>query len=172
MAMSNEPRVAIAQNARKLHEDSSDSDSWSCVSDDLGSSMNIPRPLRRAPALQDGDGHGPGGHRFSPSRSTAAPTASLADGDAKRASTVVSVGRNRPAADLPPLPDPRTFGIPPPPVSPVRPVPAASSGGVGLGIGLGRAKSKRKTILERIEGWWDLGLLDKRQTLFGGGNKK
>lgn len=27
-------------------------------------------------------------------------------------------------------------------------------------------RSRRKTLLERIEGWWDLGLLDKRQTLF------
>lgn len=33
---------------------------------------------------------------------------------------------------------------------------------------LGRTKSKRKTLLERIEGWWDLGLLEKRQTMFGG----
>lgn len=32
-----------------------------------------------------------------------------------------------------------------------------------------RAASRRGTILGRIEGWWDLGLLDKRQTLFGGG---
>ncbi|KAM3506880.1 hypothetical protein MY11210_007367 [Beauveria gryllotalpidicola] len=29
-----------------------------------------------------------------------------------------------------------------------------------------RTRSRRKTLLERIEGWWDLGLLDKRQTLF------
>lgn len=28
--------------------------------------------------------------------------------------------------------------------------------------------SQRKTLLQRIEGWWDLGLLEKRQTLFGG----
>lgn len=28
-------------------------------------------------------------------------------------------------------------------------------------------KPKRKTILERIDGWWDLGLLEKRQTRFG-----
>ncbi|KAG6034420.1 hypothetical protein E4U40_003894 [Claviceps sp. LM458 group G5] len=28
------------------------------------------------------------------------------------------------------------------------------------------AKSKRKTV-ERIDGWWDLGLLDKRQTILG-----
>lgn len=32
-----------------------------------------------------------------------------------------------------------------------------------------RPRVKRKTILSRIEGWWDLGLLEKRQTLFGGG---
>ncbi|VUC22271.1 unnamed protein product [Clonostachys rosea] len=29
--------------------------------------------------------------------------------------------------------------------------------------------AKRKTIMEKIEGWWDLGLLEKRQTLFKGG---
>ncbi|KAG6168253.1 hypothetical protein E4U51_002401 [Claviceps purpurea] len=28
------------------------------------------------------------------------------------------------------------------------------------------AKSRRKTM-ERIDGWWDLGLLDKRQTILG-----
>ncbi|KAG5972249.1 hypothetical protein E4U56_006134 [Claviceps arundinis] len=28
------------------------------------------------------------------------------------------------------------------------------------------AKSRRKTV-ERIDGWWDLGLLDKRQTILG-----
>jgi hypothetical protein len=33
---------------------------------------------------------------------------------------------------------------------------------------LERIWSKRKTILERVEGWWDLDLLEKRQTLFGG----
>ncbi|OAA62136.1 hypothetical protein ISF_05145 [Cordyceps fumosorosea ARSEF 2679] len=28
-----------------------------------------------------------------------------------------------------------------------------------------RTRSRRKTLLQRIEGWWDLGLLERRQTL-------
>ncbi|PFH62804.1 hypothetical protein XA68_11816 [Ophiocordyceps unilateralis] len=34
-----------------------------------------------------------------------------------------------------------------------------------------RDRQKRKTILERIEGWWDLGLLERRPTLPKGGNR-
>lgn len=37
---------------------------------------------------------------------------------------------------------------------------------------LERVRSKRKSIMERIEGWWDLDLLEKRQTLFGGGGSR
>ncbi|KAF4459232.1 hypothetical protein FALBO_14015 [Fusarium albosuccineum] len=33
---------------------------------------------------------------------------------------------------------------------------------------LERVRSKRKTLMEMVDGWWDLGLLEKRQTLFGG----
>ncbi|CAH0056500.1 unnamed protein product [Clonostachys solani] len=29
--------------------------------------------------------------------------------------------------------------------------------------------AKRKTIMEKVEGWWDLNLLEKRQTLLKGG---
>jgi hypothetical protein len=54
--------------------------------------------------------------------------------------------------------------LPPPPIpddeSPVSPAPRSP-----LSPLLARVQSKRKTIMERIEGWWDLGLLEKRQTL-------
>ncbi|KAF7551778.1 hypothetical protein G7046_g7625 [Stylonectria norvegica] len=30
-----------------------------------------------------------------------------------------------------------------------------------------RVRSKRRTIMERVEGWWDLDLLEKRKTLLG-----
>lgn len=63
----------------------------------------------------------------------------------------------RPVEDIPPLPP--MPAVVPPPKSPV---------GLGLLSPLPvAAKPKRKTILERIDGWWDLGLLEKRQTLFG-----
>lgn len=32
---------------------------------------------------------------------------------------------------------------------------------------LARVQSKRRTFMERVDGWWDLGLLEKRQTLLG-----
>ncbi|KAJ6442811.1 dehydrogenase with different specificitie [Purpureocillium lavendulum] len=60
----------------------------------------------------------------------------------------------------------------PRPLEKLLPVPAAPAlvvTGLGIQSPLSKIKSKRKTILERIEGWWDLGLLEKRQTLFGGG---
>ena len=66
--------------------------------------------------------------------------------------------RQKPRAveEIPPLPPlPPLSSLPSPPPEPVE-VP--------------RVKARRKTILERIDGWWDLGLLDKRQTLFGGAN--
>lgn len=50
---------------------------------------------------------------------------------------------------------------PPPPVPQDPPTPSPKS------PLLVRVMSKRRTIMERIEGWWDLGLLEKRQTLFG-----
>ncbi|KAG8418688.1 hypothetical protein J3459_012144 [Metarhizium acridum] len=63
----------------------------------------------------------------------------------------------RPVENIPPLPPMPVFV--PQPKSPV-----------GLGLlspPLAAVKPKRKTILERIDGWWDLGLLEKRQTLLG-----
>ncbi|KAG9258215.1 uncharacterized protein F5Z01DRAFT_670865 [Emericellopsis atlantica] len=55
----------------------------------------------------------------------------------------------------PPIPeDPSPSPPQPPPKSPLSPL-------------LARARSKRRTIMSRVEGWWDLGLLDRRQTLFG-----
>ncbi|KAH7326444.1 hypothetical protein B0I35DRAFT_508651 [Stachybotrys elegans] len=67
----------------------------------------------------------------------------------------------QPVEEMPPLPplppahamlSPKVMGDPFPPRKP-----------------LARMMSKRKTLLERIEGWWDLGLLEKRQTLAAGG---
>ena len=72
----------------------------------------------------------------------------------------------------PPLPVgelPRIVVPPPPPVPEDPPTPLPKS---PLNPLLARARSKRKTIMERIEGWWDLGLLDKRQTLFANGSRK
>ncbi|KAF5534930.1 membrane-associating domain-containing protein [Fusarium phyllophilum] len=60
----------------------------------------------------------------------------------------------QPLQHLPPLP--------PVPVSPGR------MNHSGSKSPLERVWSKRKTLLERVEGWWDLDLLEKRQTLFGG----
>ncbi|EWG36333.1 hypothetical protein FVEG_14654 [Fusarium verticillioides 7600] len=60
----------------------------------------------------------------------------------------------QPLQHLPPLP--------PVPVSPGR------MNDSGPKSPLERVWSKRKTLLERVEGWWDLDLLEKRQTLFGG----
>ncbi|KAK2599954.1 hypothetical protein QQS21_005338 [Conoideocrella luteorostrata] len=62
----------------------------------------------------------------------------------------------RPIERVPPLPP--LPAVVPPPKSPV---------GLGLLNPQPVAKPKRKTILEQINGWWDLGLLEKRQTLFG-----
>lgn len=58
---------------------------------------------------------------------------------------------------LPPLPPLTNF--PPPPPEPVE-MPSPKFQG----------SARRKTFLEKFDGWWDLGLLDKRQTLFGGSN--
>lgn len=62
----------------------------------------------------------------------------------------------RPLETIPPLPP--MPAVVPSPKSPV---------GLGLVNPPAAARPKRKTILERIDGWWDLGLLEKRQTLFG-----
>ena len=72
----------------------------------------------------------------------------------------------RPLEDIPPLPPlPKIVPVPLTSAPPLE-APLASPGSPFLA----RMKSQRKTILERIEGWWDLGLLEKRQTLFKGGN--
>ncbi|KAM5355325.1 hypothetical protein ACJ41O_001971 [Fusarium nematophilum] len=65
----------------------------------------------------------------------------------------------RPVDDLPALP----------PMPPVPPSPSFVDDGPRSPL-LERVKSKRRTIMERIEGWWDLELLEKRRTLFGGGS--
>ena len=53
------------------------------------------------------------------------------------------------------------------PLPPLPPLPPSSPVGLGLLSPLPRQKPKRKTVLGRLEGWWDLNLLEKRQTLFG-----
>ncbi|KAL6860036.1 hypothetical protein ACO1O0_004061 [Amphichorda felina] len=79
----------------------------------------------------------------------------------------VRQGQALPLAQLPqivvPTPDPVSKGLLTPPArSPLSP----------LSPLLARARSKRRTIMERIEGWWDLGLLEKRQTLFANGSRR
>jgi len=56
----------------------------------------------------------------------------------------------------PPPPIPQDDPSPPPktPLSPLSPL-------------LARARSHRRTVMGKIEGWWDLNLMDKRATLFG-----
>lgn len=63
----------------------------------------------------------------------------------------------KPVEDLPPLP----------PMLQVPSSPSFVDDGPRSPL-LERVKSARKTLMERVEGWWDLGLLEKRQTLFGG----
>ena len=61
--------------------------------------------------------------------------------------------------------------IPPPPPIPEDSVsPRIKSPLSPLSPLLARARSKRRTIMERIEGWWDLDLFEKRATLFGNGS--
>lgn len=73
-----------------------------------------------------------------------------------------------PIEDIPPLPkfNPDHFLPVPPPPSP--PVPDTEFPGPPSPQLSG--KFKRKTLMQRVEGWWDLGLLEKRQTLFGRGS--
>ncbi|KAM0441075.1 hypothetical protein ACHAPT_000380 [Fusarium lateritium] len=63
----------------------------------------------------------------------------------------------RPVDDLPPLP----------PMLQVPSSPSFVDDGPRSPL-LERVKSARRTLMERVEGWWDLGLIEKRQTLFGG----
>ncbi|UNI23327.1 hypothetical protein JDV02_009156 [Purpureocillium takamizusanense] len=120
-----------------------ESDSASSLSDEV--SMNI----ASYPAPSD-----PSYPRFPPPP----PTASVRDDVASEPPP-----RARPLEALPPVVVAPSVLLPPPVPSPGPDSPRAGAAAAG--------KSKRKTILERIEGWWDLGLLEKRQTLFGGGNK-
>lgn len=66
--------------------------------------------------------------------------------------------------------------IPPPPPIPDDSHPPSPGSRSPLSPLLARVASKRKTIMDYIDGWWDLGLLEKRQTLLGrngsGGSKK
>ncbi|KAL7793154.1 hypothetical protein V8C37DRAFT_409630 [Trichoderma ceciliae] len=73
---------------------------------------------------------------------------------------------NHPVEEMPPLPPLPAFITQPPPIPP-----ALLSSNVGAPPASPvsvMGETKRKTLLQRIEGWWDLGLLEKRQTLFGG----
>ncbi|KAI9172183.1 hypothetical protein HJFPF1_01676 [Paramyrothecium foliicola] len=77
--------------------------------------------------------------------------------------------------------------FPPPPTAPIRemkaricdvpqpvrempPLPKPEAIPIRVQSPLSRLKARPRTLLQRIEGWWDLGLIEKRQTLFGGGN--
>jgi hypothetical protein len=87
------------------------------------------------------------------------PTAAVAQHERKRA-RLITREKPRPVEEIPPIPPlPPLTNFPPPPPEPVDMPPMPR-----------RAKSQRKTILGRLEGWWDLNLLDKRQTLFGAAN--
>ena len=87
------------------------------------------------------------------------PTAAVAQREKKRSRSMTRE-KPRPVEDIPPLPPlPPLENFPPPPPEPVEMPPAPR-----------RAKSQRKTVLGILDGWWDLNLLDKRQTLFKGGN--
>ncbi|KAK5992610.1 hypothetical protein PT974_06024 [Cladobotryum mycophilum] len=108
---------------------------------DSGLSMNIPV------ALNDDDSH----PYFPPP-----PTAAMKRSHVRQAA--------HPVEEMPPLPvfvstKPKPpVVIPPPPPSEFAAPPTSP-----LPVG----KIKRKTLMQRIEGWWDLELLEKRQTLFG-----
>ncbi|KAK4066118.1 uncharacterized protein Triagg1_8186 [Trichoderma aggressivum f. europaeum] len=81
-----------------------------------------------------------------------------------------------PVEEMPPLPPlPAAYiaqrsPIPPvPPMPPSPPSPPSSHLNVPLASPMSAtSKPKRKTLLQHLEGWWDLGLMEKRQTLFGG----
>ncbi|KAJ6781577.1 hypothetical protein PWT90_01572 [Aphanocladium album] len=130
-----------------------DSDS----ADDLGI-MNVPMPLSHREPCFPSDQH----PIFPPP-----PTAAAAAAGMKKAKK--STARRA----IRPKPEPL---ISLPPVPPV-PVLARTASGIpntpkqldttaAAAAAPARTTSRRKTLLERIEGWWDLGLLDKRQTLF------
>ncbi|KAL2211658.1 hypothetical protein CC79DRAFT_1363957 [Sarocladium strictum] len=84
------------------------------------------------------------------------PTAAVAEREKKRP-RVITREKPRPVEDIPPLPPLTNF--PPPPPEPVDMPPMPR-----------RVKSQRKTVMGILDGWWDLNLLEKRQTMFGGAN--
>ncbi|KAM3509270.1 hypothetical protein MY10362_000710 [Beauveria mimosiformis] len=127
-----------------------DSDS----ADDLGI-VNVPMPLPHHEPFSS-----PAHHRH---RYPVIPPA--AAGVMKRARSSTAKRAIRPLASLPPLPPVpvlATTGINAT-TSPDAPLKMVNEAVVALPA---RTRSRRKTLLERIEGWWDLGLLDRRQTLF------
>lgn len=73
----------------------------------------------------------------------------------------------RPVEEMPPLPPlPPAFATHKPP--PIPPSPLSSSYlSLPPASPMLMTGKKRKTLLQRIEGWWDLGLLERRQTLLG-----
>ncbi|KAL7929414.1 hypothetical protein V8C35DRAFT_196488 [Trichoderma chlorosporum] len=74
-----------------------------------------------------------------------------------------------PVEEMPPLPPLPAFVTQRPPVPPIPPSPPSSHLSVPLASPMSTmSKTKRKTFLQHLEGWWDLGLIEKRQTLFGG----
>ncbi|KFH43336.1 hypothetical protein ACRE_059060 [Hapsidospora chrysogenum ATCC 11550] len=85
----------------------------------------------------------------------------------------VREGRPR-VRQAPSLPSPERPQIVVPPPPPVPPIPEDARTPLApkspLSPLLARARSKRRTIMERIEGWWDLGLLEKRQTMVRNGS--
>lgn len=83
---------------------------------------------------------------------TPPPTAPIREA---RATRLIRL-KAKPVERLPPLPT-TTLSVPPPP--PEMPSPTVSP--------TRTCSTRRKTILQRIEGWWDLGLLERRQTVVG-----
>ncbi|KAM3557869.1 hypothetical protein ARSEF4850_004880 [Beauveria asiatica] len=132
--------TAMAQTAKYDDSDSAD---------DLGI-VNVPMPLSHRELCSSPHKHHP-----------VVPPA--AAGVMRRAKSSTAKRAIRPLASLPPVPPVpvlATTGIGAPTDAPPKTEDAAI---VALPA---RTRSRRKTLLERIEGWWDLGLLDKRQTLF------
>ncbi|KAM3533371.1 hypothetical protein MY4038_003378 [Beauveria bassiana] len=135
--------TAMAQTAKFDDSDSAD---------DLGI-VNVPMPLSHREPFSNPDHHR---HRC-----PVIPPA--AAGVMKRAKSLKAKRAIRPLASLPPVPPVpvlATTGISAPPVPPKKMIDAT------VAALPARTRSRPKTLLERIEGWWDLGLLDKRQTLF------
>jgi hypothetical protein len=89
-----------------------------------------------------------------------APTATVREGRPRVRQAPSLPSPERPQIVVPPVPPiPEDARTPLAPKSPLSPL-------------LARARSKRRTIMERIEGWWDLGLLEKRQTMLRNGSHK